>query len=436
MWSWECFTPHPPVLVPQVGRGREEEARQSAEAMKKLGRVLGEEMPSLLLVLSPHAPFAGGITFSVAESYGGDFSMFGALTPQFSFPGDPERGLRLAGDLFSRFPAVVSRKKKLLLDHGALVPLSFLSAGDGGRQPGIILANPIGLSPSRAFELGTYLASLADEDQWGLVASGDLSHRVTREAPAGFSPAGARFDSLVVEALRNSDPSALLRLDAGQIEEAGECGLRSALIFLGLARKRNVRLLSYEAPFGVGYAVAYAPLHAAPDLARKVLETFFAEGDARAREEAAHLSGLPEMAERAGCFVSLKKKGGLRGCIGTILPRKADLAEEIAENSLSAAFGDPRFPPVEQRELEDISITVDILSVPEAVSDTALLDPKKFGVIVEKGGARGVLLPDLEGVDTVEAQLSIAARKAGIADWHSAAVRKFSVRRVREMGRP
>ncbi len=167
-----------------------------------------------------------------------------------------------------------------------------------------------------------------------------------------------------------------------------------------------------------------------------MLETFFAEGEERAREEAAHLSDLPEMAERAGCFVSLKKKGDLRGCIGTILPRKAGLAEEIAENSLSAAFEDPRFPPVEQRELEDISISVDILSIPEAVPDTALLDPKKFGVIVEKGGARGVLLPDLDGVDTVETQLSIAARKAGIADWRTAAVRKFSVRRIREMGRP
>lgn len=434
MWLWECFTPHPPVLVPQVGRGREEEARQSVGAMKKLGRILGEEMPSLLLILSPHAPFAGGITFSVAESYGGDFSMFGAPTPQFAFPGASERGLRLAEDLSSRFPVVVSRKKKLVLDHGALVPLSFLSTG-GGRQPEIILANPIGLSPSVAFELGTYLASLADSDQWGLVASGDLSHKVTREAPAGFSPAGARFDSRVVEALRNNDPSILLRLSAGEIEEAGECGLRSSLVFLGLARKRSVRFLSYEAPFGVGYAVAYAPLHAAPDLARKVIETYLAEGEERAREEADDFSDLPEMTERAGCFVSLKKKGNLRGCIGTILPTKAALAEEIAENALSAAFKDPRFPPVEQRELEDISISVDILSIPEAVSDIALLDPKKYGVIVEKGWARGVLLPDLEGVDTVEAQLSIAARKAGIADWRTAAVRKFTVRRIREMDR-
>jgi len=229
-----------------VGRGREEEARQSAEAMTKLGRVLGEEIPSLLLVLSPHAPFAGGITISVAESYGGDFSMFGAPTPQFSFPGAPDRGLRLAEDLSPRFPAVVSRKRKVLLDHGALVPLSFISAGEGRKQPGIILANPIGLSPSAAFELGSYLAALADGEQWGLVASGDLSHRVTREAPAGFSPGGARFDNLVVEALRKNDPSGLLRLDAGEIEEAGECGLRSALVFLGLARKRNIRFLSYK----------------------------------------------------------------------------------------------------------------------------------------------------------------------------------------------
>jgi len=160
MWSWECFTPHPPVLVPQVGRGREEEARQSAGAMKKLGRILGGEMPSLLLILSPHALFAGGITFSAAESSGGDFSMFGAPTPQFTFPGDQDRGLRLAAALSPRSPAVVPRKKKLLLDHAALVPLSLPSADDRGRWPGAIPWNPLGLPPSGAFDLGTFLPSL------------------------------------------------------------------------------------------------------------------------------------------------------------------------------------------------------------------------------------------------------------------------------------
>jgi AmmeMemoRadiSam system protein A len=404
--------------------------------MKELGRILAEERPSLLLVLSPHAPFAGGITFSAADSYGGDFSMFGAAVPRFSFPGAPDKGRALAQDISSRFPSYISRKENLLLDHGSLVPLSFLSAANKGEPARIILANPIGLSPSEAFALGRFLASRTDDEQWGLVASGDLSHRVTRDAPAGFSPAGARLDNQVVEAIRKNDPSKLLSLNSGEIEEAGECGLRSVLVFLGLAEKRKVRFLSYEAPFGVGYAVAFAPLHAACDLARMVIGTFFTEGEERARKEGALLSDLPEMTERYGCFVSLKKKGVLRGCIGTILPRKPSLAEEIAENALAAAFEDPRFPPLEKKELDEVSISVDILSSPEAVSDLSLLDPKKFGVIVEKSVSRGVLLPDLEGVDTVEAQLSIAARKAGIGDWRTASVRRFSVKRIREMKNP
>ncbi len=208
MWSWECFTPHPPVLVPQVGRGREEEARQSAGAMKKLGRILGGEMPSLLLILSPHAPFAGGITFSVAESYGGDFSMFGAPTPQFTFPGDPDRGLRLAAELSPRFPAVVSRKKKLLLDHGALVPLSLSQPerkkttrdhsreSDRASPSGRLRTRQLSRCPRRRRAMGT-------RGQRGPFPQGD------QRGPGRFFPRRSPLRQPSVEALRKNDPSGL-----------------------------------------------------------------------------------------------------------------------------------------------------------------------------------------------------------------------------------
>jgi hypothetical protein len=126
-------------------------------------------------------------------------------------------------------------------------------------------------------------------------------------------------------------------------------------------------------------------------------------------------SRIPEVFQKkAGTFVSLHKKGKLRGCIGTYLPTQDNLANEIIKNAISAATQDPRFPPVDTSEIRDLEISVDVLSKPEPVKSQRELDPKKYGVIVSKGWQRGLLLPDLEGVDTVEQQLEIAKQKAGL----------------------
>ncbi len=139
----------------------------------------------------------------------------------------------------------------------------------------------------------------------------------------------------------------------------------------------------------------------------------------------------PEMfQEKAGVFVTLHKKNGeLRGCIGTFLPTTEDIAHEIAQNALEAALRDPRFEPVKAEELDDIVVSVDVLSSPEPVNSLKELDPKKYGIIVESGWRRGLLLPDLEGVDTVEEQLRIAKLKAGISENEKVKIYRFTVRR-------
>lgn len=121
--------------------------------------------------------------------------------------------------------------------------------------------------------------------------------------------------------------------------------------------------------------------------------------------------------------------GSLRGCIGTYVPTKENLAEEIRDNAIAAAVEDPRFLPVSTNELDDIKVSVDILSEPEEVSGINQLDPKKYGIIVAKGYRRGLLLPDLEGIDTVQEQLKIARRKAGILDNEKITVYRFTVER-------
>ena len=139
----------------------------------------------------------------------------------------------------------------------------------------------------------------------------------------------------------------------------------------------------------------------------------------------------PELRTRAGVFVSLKKNGQLRGCIGTILPTQADTAHEIVRNAVSAATEDPRFPRVGPEELEQLQISVDILGAPEKVETMAGLDPNRYGVIVRQGGRSGVLLPDLEGVDTAEEQVAIACNKAGIRAGSTIDLYRFEVVRYK-----
>jgi len=133
--------------------------------------------------------------------------------------------------------------------------------------------------------------------------------------------------------------------------------------------------------------------------------------------------------KKAGVFVSLKKFGNLRGCIGTFMPTQENIAQEIIKNAISAAIDDPRFSPVTVSELEDLSISVDVLTAPEEVKDISQLDPKKYGVIVSSGYKKGLLLPDLEGVDTVEEQIDIAKRKAGIYPDEKVKLYRFEVKR-------
>jgi len=136
-----------------------------------------------------------------------------------------------------------------------------------------------------------------------------------------------------------------------------------------------------------------------------------------------------EMKQRAGAFVSLHKRGALRGCIGTIQPTSSNVAQEVIQNAISAATRDPRFPPVQASELEDLEISVDVLYPPEPIESIDELDPKRYGVVVESGWRRGLLLPDLEGVDTAEYQVEIARRKAGISLHEPVQLYRFEVKR-------
>ena len=165
-------------------------------------------------------------------------------------------------------------------------------------------------------------------------------------------------------------------------------------------------------------------LHPVVELAKETVESYIGEGKTPQPGEL-----TPEMRERAGVFVSLHKHGQLRGCIGTFEPKEKNVAEEIIANAISSSTGDPRFPPVTVSELDDLEYSVDILTKPEPVIDMNQLDHKKYGVIVESGWKKGLLLPDLEGVDSVEEQIAICRLKAGIQAGEPVKLYRFQVRR-------
>ncbi|MFH1709486.1 MAG: AmmeMemoRadiSam system protein A [bacterium] len=161
------------------------------------------------------------------------------------------------------------------------------------------------------------------------------------------------------------------------------------------------------------------------ELARKAIESYIKEG-----KKISPPQELPaELKEAAGVFVSLHKAHQLRGCIGTFLPTKANVAEEIISNAIESSTRDPRFPPVKKEELSELEISVDVLTAPAPVSNIDELDPKKYGIIVHSGGRRGLLLPDLEGVDTPERQIAICRQKAWIGEDEPIDIQKFRVRR-------
>ena len=251
------LTPHPPVLVPEVGRGREEDIGATSKAMATLADALTEYRPDAVVLMSPHAPVIGRkIAVVMAKEYQGSLKQFGA--PDVTIAASCDRDLATAIVDFAGEDALLVQTGNIApLDHGALVPLSFLDPE--GRFPLVLMS--IALSGMATFErLGAAVGRAADSlgRRIVFVGSGDLSHRLTPDAPAGFVPDAARFDREIVSIITKGDLDRLADLDPELIDRAGECGLRSVWTAAGFVGPEPAvhEVLSYEGPFGVGYMVA------------------------------------------------------------------------------------------------------------------------------------------------------------------------------------
>ncbi|MCL0052941.1 AmmeMemoRadiSam system protein B [Dehalococcoidales bacterium] len=262
-----------------------------------------------------------------------------------------------------------------------------------------------------------------------IIASTDMTHYEPQEV-------AQRKDNKAIEAILNLDEDELLkRVDELNISMCGYAptvSLISAAKELGATRAELVRYQTSGDTTGdyssvVGYAgIIITGMHPLVRLAKETVETFVTQGKTPQPKEL-----TPEMRERAGVFVSIKKFGELRGCIGTFEPTQPNVAEEIITNAISSATRDPRFPPVSPNELKELSYSVDVLTPPQPIPDKDQLDPKRYGVIVEAGFRRGLLLPDLEGVDSVDYQIEICRQKAGIMPNEPIKLYRFEVKRYK-----
>lgn len=433
------IAPHPPIMVPEVGRESIAPVRQSIEAMAELTERLIASGAETVILISPHAPLEidSFVAYEGPHVYG-DFANF--RTPETSVAAPVDEELLSA---ISKSAAADGYRVSLLpdceLDHGTAVPLYFLLRNSWHGK--VVALGYSFLSNEDHLRFGACIKRAIDEvgRPVGFIASGDLSHRLAPHAPAGFNPNAHVFDEAVVDALRANNTQAIVEIDYNLRKLAGECGYRSLLVAIGAGDglPSSCEVMNYEAPFGVGYLVAQlinqrqeSTSEELPHLARAAVETFIRTSEVI--QPPGGMGGL--LSVRAPCFVSLKTLDGeLRGCIGTIEAARETLAHEIVANAISAAINDPRFSPVSEDELSNLRYSVDVL-MPAEKAALEELDPKVYGVIVEdeNSGRRGLLLPDIPGVESAEQQVEIASRKAGIPRDTPVSLWRFKVDRFRE----
>jgi AmmeMemoRadiSam system protein A len=474
--------PHAPVLVPGVGGDRLADIAATVRAMATVARRAVAAQPATLVLVSPHSPRRPG-AFGLwrTSQLRGSLERFGSPEDRVDLPLNRTLADELETEAARRGLRTWHIRDKSL-DHGAVVPLCYLVAA-GWKGPTVILSlNYPGEGGLE--ELGQAIATVAQErrQRTAIIASGDMSHRLTPTAPSGFHPDGRRFDEALIALLRQGAYREIAQIDSELEETAAEDAADSTRIAVAAAgyRTKGHEVLSYEGPFGVGYGVAI--LFEADGAGKSVAESDLSCSHERERVEElvstrsrswlhktlpepqviASLSDLPIVAHRAveaalgagpktppfeaageltgrhGVFVTLRtQKGELRGCIGSLAPTEKDLVEETWRLAVAAASTDYRFRPVTAAELPGIHFSVTVLGELEPVASPDELNPAVYGVVViSADGRKGVLLPDIAGIDSVAEQIAIARDKAGIGPNEPVELQRFRAESFKESGSP
>ena len=450
------MVPHPPMIVPDIGRGSESQITETIRAYEQVADEIAALKPDTIIITSPHSiMYADYFHISPGTSAKGNFAGFRA--PQVRFSEEYDEALvseicRLADK--EDFPAGTLGERDPGLDHGTMVPLWFIR--NKYRKGKIVRIGLSGLPLTDHYRLGMTLRDAVNNTGRNavIVASGDLSHKLQEYGPYGYVPEGPEYDERIMDVMGRAAFGELFDFDSSFCDRAAECGHRSFVIMAGAFDGLAVRSekLSHQDVTGVGYGICtFYP--GEEDVSRNFLDIRMQEIEEELKakreqsDEYVRLArmaveayvgrretipvpdGLPEemLSRQAGAFVSIHEHGELRGCIGTIGPTRDCLAEEIIGNAISASTRDPRFPSIRPEELPWLEISVDVLGEPEDIDSEDELDVRRYGVIVSSGRKRGLLLPDLDGVDTVSQQVDIAMRKGGIHRFEKYRLQRFEV---------
>jgi AmmeMemoRadiSam system protein A len=435
---------HAPIVVPDVAGNRARQCAETTRAMTDIATRLRAHAPDVLVIVSPHAArHATRWGICMQTPLQGNFGRFGAEHIGVTLPGAPDAAARLA-PLARELRLTTRELTGEELDHGTLVPLYFMSKA-GWTGPTLLIAPPY---PTNRTEerMGQAIARAADQagERWAVLASGDMSHRLTPGAPSGYHPLAKEFDRTFKARIDAGDLRGACAIDADLRELAAEDVVDSCAVAAAAVGYRNQghRTYAYEGPFGVGYLEAVLFEESPPNddgtgggtetrpwpamlrIAREAIS-------AKITHSAYRVPVLPKPWNAPqGAFVTLRDpRGELRGCIGHVEPRFGALAEEIAACAAAAATQDTRFARVTPRELLQVRIELSLLSKPEPVIDISTLDPQRYGVVVSSGRARGVLLPGIEGVVTGEEQLRIAAAKGHLPASRTWVIERFEVQK-------
>jgi AmmeMemoRadiSam system protein A len=444
-----CVTPHPPVLVPEVGKGREREVAATLDAFARLRDELAASKPDVLVFICPHGIVTRDRFHLLRDTLEGNLGRFGAEQVGFRREPDMELIEAVIAEAAARSVPVEPVDHWEPNDHSAWVPLYYLQDAVPG-TPVLMLSISFAAAADH-YALGRVIAEVAarTKKRIALIASADGAHTLSEEGPYGYHPASVEFEARFHAAFESWDLNEILNFDETFRMQAGEDSIPSVSFLMGALSHHEVqpRILANEGPWGVGYMTALVEIgpergygERSPDaqiatppivqMARAAVEAFVRDGK---EITDAPFADAALRSESGGVFVTiLEGDGALRGCIGTTEATQPRLLDEVVGNAIAAASRDPRFDPVREDELENLTYKVDVLGTPEPIETMAELDTERYGVIVEAKGKRGLLLPALDGIDSVRQQVAIAKQKAGIDTNDYVSLQRFQVTRFQE----
>lgn len=437
------MVPHPVFAIPEVGKGKEKEMPATISSFNLIAKKVAQLRPDTIIWISPHAEsYADFFQVADGEVALGSFKSCGAPEISFRMLYDKILAKEISYECkVCGFKGGMENGSEESLDHGTMVPLYFINREF--RDFLNVRVGVSGLSLAEHYRFGQIIRSSIDKlgRKAVVIASGDLSHCQSKEGAYSYRPEGAIYDDLMMKIMSKMNFGELLSFDRNLMGEAIQCGHRAFTILAGCLDRYDLDCLrlSHEVPFGTGYGFCcYTPK--GDNQSRAFLNLYREREKLIARERKAHADAYVSLAREAieyyfnnkkalrptslminkignrreGVFVTIYYEGELRGCIGTIKPKKKNLTEEIIANAIGAAFNDSRFDPLTREELNNIIVEVDVVVdlIPILSSDD--LDPRIYGVMVEADNKHAVLLPNLPGILTPQKQIEICKRKAGI----------------------